>query len=57
MITSSSNSVVKCGICRSDIKNGAKINAKNKSGSTPLDLAESFKMKEKAELLRKYGAK
>lgn len=39
------------------IKSGAHVNAKNDKGKTPLQLALEDDYKEKAELLRKYGAK
>jgi ankyrin repeat protein len=39
------------------IEKGADINAKNKDGETPLDLALRQGHKEIVELLRKHGAK
>ena len=39
------------------IANGADVNSMLKFGSTPLDLAISFKVPELADLLRKHGGK
>jgi len=39
------------------VANGANINAQNKSGNTPLQLAQNKNYKEIVELLRMHGAK
>ena len=39
------------------ITNGADVNVKNINGRTPLDLANEWKQKQTADLLRKHGGK
>ena len=39
------------------ITNGADVNVKNVNGGTPLDLANEWKQKQTADLLRKHGGK
>ena len=39
------------------INNGADVNAMDKDGNTPLDVAEEFNQPEIADLLRKHGGK
>jgi len=39
------------------ITNGADVNVKNVNGRTPLDLANEWKQKQTADLLRKHGGK
>ena len=45
------------GIVELLIAKGADVNAKNKYGGTPLDLAIARKQTETADLLRKHGGK
>ncbi|MGB6867181.1 MAG: ankyrin repeat domain-containing protein [Candidatus Aminicenantaceae bacterium] len=45
----------KAAVAEALIRNGAEVNAKDKNGDTPLDLAKSKENEELADLLRKHG--